>query len=52
MSTYIMSDCHGRYDKFKNILKKINFSNEDNLYILGDVIDRNENGIDILLYVI
>lgn len=51
MSTYVMSDCHGRYDKFIKILEQINFSKNDVLYILGDVIDRNENGIDILLYI-
>lgn len=31
------------------MLKKIQFSQEDELYILGDVIDRGEYGIQIML---
>jgi serine/threonine protein phosphatase 1 len=52
VSIYVMSDCHGRFDKFKSMLEQISFSDDDELYVLGDVIDRNENGIDILLYII
>ena len=32
---YAMSDLHGCYDKYINMLEKINFSNNDTLYILG-----------------
>ncbi|MBE6685667.1 MAG: hypothetical protein E7591_00350 [Ruminococcaceae bacterium] len=46
---YVMSDIHGCYDKYLAMLEKIDFSSEDTLYILGDVIDRGDNGIDILL---
>lgn len=46
---YVMSDLHGCYDKYKQMLEKINFSNEDTMYILGDVIDRGNDGIKILL---
>ena len=47
--TYVMSDLHGCYDKYRQMLEKIGFSDGDTLYILGDVIDRGEGGIDILL---
>ena len=47
--TYVMSDLHGCYDKYRQMLKKIGFGDGDALYILGDVIDRGEGGIDILL---
>lgn len=47
--TYVMSDIHGRYDKYKAMLEKINFSVEDKLYILGDIIDRGPDGFKILL---
>ena len=47
--TYIIADIHGRADRFHSILKQIHFSEEDTLYILGDVIDRNPDGIQILL---
>lgn len=43
-----MSDIHGRYEKFNKMLEKIHFSDNDTLYILGDIIDRGEDGIKIL----
>lgn len=45
---YAMSDIHGMYDKFKQMLEKINFSDEDTLYILGDIVDRGPNPIAVL----
>lgn len=47
--TYVVSDIHGCYDKYKNILSKINFSGDDTLYILGDIVDRGHDGIKTLL---
>ena len=44
-----MSDLHGCYDKYMQMLEKIKFSSNDTLYILGDIIDREDNGIKILL---
>jgi predicted MPP superfamily phosphohydrolase len=48
--TYVISDLHGYpIEKFKMLLDKANFSNDDFLYILGDVIDRNgDGGVGIL----
>ena len=48
MSTYVMSDIHGKYDEYLEMLLKIKFSNKDKLYILGDVIDRGPDPIKIL----
>ncbi len=48
MSIYVMSDLHGEADLFHAMLKQIQFSEEDTLYILGDVIDRGPNGIALL----
>ena len=45
---YCMSDIHGEIDKFYEMLKLIEFSDKDTLYVIGDVIDGNPNGIDIL----
>ena len=47
--TYVMSDLHGCNDKYLQMLEKIGFGDGDTLYILGDVIDRGEGGVDILL---
>ena len=41
---YVISDIHGQYTKLMELLNKINFNNEDTLYVLGDMMDRgNEN---------
>lgn len=46
---YAVSDIHGRYDKYVELLKKINLSADDTLYVLGDVIDRGSDGFKIML---
>lgn len=40
MATYVMTDIHGMYDSFKQMLDKINFTPSDYLLILGDNVDR------------
>ena len=45
---FVMSDIHGCYEKYIKMLKTINLQDEDTLYILGDVVDRGEDGIKIL----
>ena len=45
---YVMSDIHGHRRRFDSVMKQINLQPEDTLYILGDVIDRNPDGIRIL----
>ena len=52
MHTYIMSDIHGHYTEFIKLLKVIEFSEHDHLYILGDIMDRGTENLDILEYVI
>ena len=49
---YCMSDIHGEADRFHAMLQLINFSAEDTLYIIGDVIDRHPGGVDILQEII
>lgn len=46
---YVMSDIHGEYEKYTNMLELIKFSDEDELFVLGDTVDRGERPIDILL---
>ena len=46
---YAMSDLHGCYEKYMKMLEKIDFSENDTLYILGDVVDRGPDGVKILL---
>lgn len=46
---YVMSDIHGEKKKFNSVMEKINLTSDDKLYILGDVIDRGNDGIQILI---
>ena len=46
---YAVSDIHGCYDKYIDLLNEINFSPDDTLYVLGDVIDRRPDGFKIML---
>ncbi len=40
MKKYAISDIHGCLETFKTLLQKIEFSRQDELYLLGDYIDR------------
>ena len=37
---YVMSDIHGMYDKYIEMLELINLREHDSLYILGDIVRR------------
>lgn len=45
---YAVSDIHGEYELFKKLLEKIDFSDKDEMYILGDVIDRGPEPLKLL----
>ncbi len=45
---YVMSDIHGEYDKYKAMLEKIGFGDDDELFVLGDVVDRGEKSVELL----
>lgn len=49
---YVMSDLHGMYNEFIQMLELIKFSEEDSLYILGDIIDRGDKPLEIIEYII
>ena len=38
---YVIGDIHNNNRKFAEMLEKIGFSQEDHLYLLGDLFDRN-----------
>lgn len=46
--TYVMSDLHGRFDRYRAMLERISLSPRDVLYVLGDVLDRGPDGVRIL----
>lgn len=49
---YVTSDLHGcSVERFQQLLDRAGFSEDDFLYILGDVIDRGEQGAELLLWI-
>lgn len=48
IATFVIADIHGEYDKFMEMLKKIRLSDQDTLYILGDVVDRGPHPVRVL----
>ena len=48
MAHYVISDIHGEADRFQKMLELIQFTDKDTLYILGDVIDRGPDGVELL----
>lgn len=49
IATFVIADIHGEYDKFMEMLKKIRLTDQDTLYILGDVVDRGPHPVKVLL---
>lgn len=47
----VTSDVHGHYYHLKNILKKVNFTTEDILFIVGDIIEKGPLCLKTLHYV-
>lgn len=45
---YVVSDIHGSKTRFDSIMEQIKLKETDALYILGDVIDRGTDGVEIL----
>lgn len=48
IATYVISDIHGQYDMFMELLDKIKLKDTDTLYILGDILDRGPHPIKII----
>lgn len=49
--TYVMSDIHGQFDALMRMLEQIGFTEKDELYILGDVIDRGSKSIECIKWI-
>ena len=46
--TYVISNIHGQYQKFKSILSQISFKESDTLYVLGDLLDFGEESMELI----
>lgn len=52
MSRYLISDIHGDFSRFQKMLEKIHFNSQnDVLYILGDVLDRGRENLALFEFV-
>ncbi len=49
---YVLSDIHGNLDTWNSIKEQIHMTKDDEMFILGDVIDRQPYGIAILKEII
>lgn len=49
IATYVISDIHGEYDLFMELIDIIKLKETDTLYILGDILDRGPHPIKVLL---
>lgn len=48
IATYVISDIHGQYNMFVELLNRISLKETDTLYILGDILDRGPHPIKVL----
>ena len=46
---YVVSDLYGDWEKYKAVLKEINLKDEDTLFVLGNIVDGGDKGIEILM---
>lgn len=46
--TYVISDIHGNFAKFKEMLELIKFGEKDVMYVLGDIVDYGDEPIELL----
>ena len=50
MATYVIGDIHGEYEQLKNLVQQMQLKEEDELYMLGDVVDRGSASVKCLRY--
>lgn len=48
MATYVMSDIHGHYENYLQFLQQSSFSDNDTLYIIGDILNRGQSAIPLI----
>ena len=46
--TYVVSDLHGCFAKFKKLLREIRFTDNDVMYVIGDIVDYGEESMELL----
>ena len=44
---YVISDIHGEYFLFLELINKIGFDDSDELYVCGDVIEKGDDSVKL-----
>ena len=45
---YVISDLHGNFDKYSEMIRKIRLKDSDSLFILGDIVDYGPEPFEII----
>ena len=45
---YVTSDIHGCYEQYLRLIERLELQEDNRLYILGDLVDRGDGGIEII----
>lgn len=48
MKNYVISDIHGCYEEYQQLIKSLSLTSKDRVHILGDCIDRGDEPIKVL----
>ena len=48
---YVTSDIHGKLDRLKRLIETIELSEDDKLYIIGDLVDRGDKPMETIEFV-
>lgn len=47
----VISDIHGHYNEFVHLLKKVNYTNDDYLVILGDFVEKGDQVLETIHFI-
>ena len=48
MATYVFSDIHGHYKALERLLERLSIPDEDDIWILGDMVDRGTASFEVM----
>ena len=52
MATYVIGDLQGCFDTFQALLKQINWTRDDRLWLVGDLVNRGPQSLEVLEWIL